>query len=705
MIHLVANSHIDPVWLWDKYEGVDEVLNTFRSAADRLDEYPDLRFTAGSIQFYEWVRDYDSELFDRIVRHARNGRWEIIGGFWIEPDTNLPSRSSFEMHRRLSDDFTSNYRLPATSTVAYVPDTFGHPADLPAILADLGFESFIFCRPGLHEKPDLPAGLFYWEYAGARVLAYRLKYHYLQPQPDGNEAQIRDRLSDPEIAEAQASAFFFGMGDHGGGPTIREIEFYRRYMAETSSDIRFSTCAEFFRAAREVPDIPTYTGDLHMHAVGCYSVMRDIKSSLRTAERNLSRCARIVQQTGRDGTGPDGGEAAVRSAWKRVVFNEFHDILPGSCAPRAAANALDEIAEANGSARDVAYAGMKRASRAIGTECMSGEFRIYNSLSRPVTVPLAVESFHYYRQGAPFKSVSGGTLEIQEVLPSVRAVNRRWTFVDTLPAAGFKRYYFDDDCADPPARPSTPWPHFEPGDSIETDRGHVGSDGVSYGGTGGGRVRLSWLVLRDASDTWGHGVRSYNDVAGSLSLLRSAVSVGPVVRSLRQLFTWKSSSMEVVWSAYRRIPGVYVDITVRWAEVKNILKMELADDAFSDSTFEMQGAYGPIDRAAAGDEVPLHGWIRAKRGDNRAGCALLQDGAFAADCAPGRLRITLVRSCHYAHHDPFPLSDSDPARFTDQGTHTFSMLLLPESMETPTELDERHEELVEDFSVIRESGS
>ena len=104
-IHLIPNSHIDPVWLWHKAEGIDEVLNTFRSACDRLAEYPHLTFSASSLRFYAWVLKFDPALFQRIRKYVAAGRWEVTGGWWIEADTNLPAEASFYKQAELSQTF------------------------------------------------------------------------------------------------------------------------------------------------------------------------------------------------------------------------------------------------------------------------------------------------------------------------------------------------------------------------------------------------------------------------------------------------------------------------------------------------------------------------------------------------------------------------------------------------------------------------
>jgi len=662
-IHLIANSHIDPVWLWDKYEGIDEVLNTFRSACDRLDEYAELSFTASSLQFYEWTHQYDRALFERIQTQVAEGRWEIAGGWWVEPDSNLPTAASLRQHAEISRQFTQTH-FPGTEVeVAYLPDSFGHPATLPRILEETGFRYFVFCRPGRHEKGDLPADLFWWEYRGHRVLAYRVKHHYLQPQPDGGarEEELRRRLADPDFAAAGAHAFFFGMGDHGGGPTVREIDFYSQYMRDRpkNEEIAFSTCRQFFEAASLQPDIPTYSGDLHMHAVGCYSVMRDLKAGVRAAEQGLELAGRALAMAGRD-------TAVLAPLWKRTLFNQFHDILPGSCSPAAADMARADMGGVDEGWRTTAYEALKHLASSRPVQGAEGEFRVFNTLPFEVRRPLSIESFQYYREGAAFLDEEGREITVQEVLPSVRCNNRRWEFVDTLPARGFRSYRFGDEAAAAERGEST---HFSPGAEISTEALRIGQGGVSAATETALLAPPRFIVLDDTSDTWGHGRRRYDEVIGTFERGHTAVVGGPVVERLYERWSYHRSSLEVVYSAYAGLDVVYVDVVVNWAEDRKILKMELTPTACAADTFEMQGPGGGIVRARNGDEMPLHHWVQMRGPEHT--FSVLQDGAFACDCEGERLRVNLVRSNLYGFHDPVQLVEADPQSLTDQGLHRF----------------------------------
>jgi alpha-mannosidase len=150
-LHLIGNSHIDPVWLWQWPEGYEEVRATFRSALDLMREYPELIFTCDSAAYYEWVEEVDPGLFDEIRARVDEGRWEIVGGWWVEPDCNIPSGESFVRHALISQLYFQS-KFGRMATVGYNVDPFGHNAMLPQILRKSGMDSYVFMRPGPHEK-------------------------------------------------------------------------------------------------------------------------------------------------------------------------------------------------------------------------------------------------------------------------------------------------------------------------------------------------------------------------------------------------------------------------------------------------------------------------------------------------------------------------------------------------------------------------
>ncbi|MDO8586934.1 MAG: hypothetical protein Q7T82_07820 [Armatimonadota bacterium] len=687
-IHLIANSHIDPVWLWDRYEGIDEVINTFRSACDRLDEYPSLRFTASSITFYKWVEEYAPEVFERIRDHVHNGRWEITGGWLVETDCNLPTEASFRKSAELSGEYVAD-RFGMQTPVAYSPDSFGHAATLPRLLAETGFKYYFFTRPQEYEKNDLPGNLFYWQYEDSRVLCYRLKYHYSQGARLA--ARIESALADEAFLRHGAACYFFGVGDHGGGPTKDEIDFLvAKQGSVQDTQLLFSTCLEFMREAEKLPDIPVYEGDLHMHAVGCYSINRELKQSIRSAEHGLEYVQRLLDASGASDS------RALDGLWEKTIFNQFHDIMPGSCAPRAAAQAIAEMGGVRDEIGWTGYRRLKGLSTRMPVACPEGEFRIFNSLPQPITGPFEIESFAYFRDGAPFMDGAGREIPIQWITPSVNCFNRRWLFVDTIPAQTMKSYCFG------------------PGDSsgeqnmdhrfLDGDRVTAGKYTVTAPGTIADSssnlpllsspIRLG--VVPDDSDTWSHGLSGYGEAEAYFEPVSSSVNLGPLASFLLVRQEYRKSTAEMLFTVYEDLPFTDLSINIFWGETRNLLKMEVKPTASFQSPL-VCGPGGTIAKRREGREEPLHGWLLTP------GLGIVQDGAFAFDAPGGLLRITLVRSCLYAYDLNTKIDPLGPLTHTDLQQHSFRFRFFFDDGLTADDVDKLHAALIEPFSVIREN--
>ena len=175
--HMIGNSHIDAVWLWTWPEGMSAVVSAFRSALERMKEDPEFTFTASSAQFYEWVAATDPELMEQIRQRVKEGRWSVVGGWWVEPDVNIPNGESL-IRQGLYGQRVFQQLFGRTAQIGSNPDSFGHPGTLPQILKLQGLKGYMFMRPQPQEK-TLPSDLFWWEGAdGTRILAYHIPIAY-----------------------------------------------------------------------------------------------------------------------------------------------------------------------------------------------------------------------------------------------------------------------------------------------------------------------------------------------------------------------------------------------------------------------------------------------------------------------------------------------------------------------------------------------
>ncbi len=194
---MIGNAHLDAAWLWQWPEAFQAAKATFRSALDRMREYPELVFTASSAAYHEWIERSDPAMFAEIRERVREGRWQIVGGWWVEAGCNVPSGESLVRQGLVGQRWFATH-LGRPATVGFNPDAFGHAASLPAILRGQGMDAYLFLRPQPHER-DLPEGPFRWRSAdGSEVIALRIPFEYCAPRAalDRQLEQVLERLGD-----------------------------------------------------------------------------------------------------------------------------------------------------------------------------------------------------------------------------------------------------------------------------------------------------------------------------------------------------------------------------------------------------------------------------------------------------------------------------------------------------------------------------
>jgi len=324
-IYLVGNAHIDPVWLWRWQDGYSEVLATFRSALDRMKEYDDFKFTSACAVYYQWVEKTDPEMFEEITGRVKEGRWNIAGGWFLQPDCNIPSGESFARHTLISQRYFKE-KFGITAKSGYNVDSFGHNASLPMILNGGGMKNYVYMRPDKRER-EQSFDTFIWKSKdGSEVTAYRLQgYAHV-----GSAVSTMLEFREAEKNDGKSRMVFYGVGNHGGGPTVKLIEALKENISYKE---RFGCVDDFFESLTD-NDFPVVESELQHHARGCYSATSYVKTMNRKCEENILAAERFCLMANKL-TGYEYPEKALRKAWKNLLFNQFHDILCG-CAIESA---------------------------------------------------------------------------------------------------------------------------------------------------------------------------------------------------------------------------------------------------------------------------------------------------------------------------------------------------------------------------------
>lgn len=342
-MHCVAHAHIDMDWMWGFHETVDVALNTFRTMLDMMEEYPAFTFSQSQAALYRIAEYYDPGLFERIQERIREGRWEFAGSTFVELDKNLPNLESMVRHilytkRYLNQRFGIPYK---EIDLDFHPDSFGHSPSVPEILTAGGIRYFYHCR-GL-DQPHL----YRWRSAsGAEVLALN--------EPLWYNDQIRPMYLNmaPKFCYqygVQDMMKIYGVGDHGGGPTRKDIERILSMQSwPVAPSIRFSTYAAFFRSLEPYREgFPVLTGQLGPTFTGCYSSQSRMKAVNRIGEDRLYE-AEMISAYARIAAKGASFQRQYHDAWEKVLFNQFHDILPGSNTPESCYHAMGAFEEAMG---------------------------------------------------------------------------------------------------------------------------------------------------------------------------------------------------------------------------------------------------------------------------------------------------------------------------------------------------------------------
>ena len=306
-IYVICNSHLDPVWLWNRSSGRSANLNTMHSVVRMMDEFADLKFTCSSAALYRNIEDYDPALFSRIQELVKEKRWEITGGWEVQSDVII-SRLATLLHQAESGKAYFREKFGADVKTAYCVDSFGHSAGLPKILNASGFTRYVYMR----SNPT--PGVFRWAADdGSSVTALHILHSYNTGAGDDFlKLALKKNLESP----LSHQAMFFGVGDHGGGISRRELAFIREMQKEY--DIVFSTLEEYFNVVEKFP-LETVTGELGPIFRGCYSNCHEVKRKVARATGKLLTAERL---------GATAQE--LDKPWKELLFNHFHDILPGT---------------------------------------------------------------------------------------------------------------------------------------------------------------------------------------------------------------------------------------------------------------------------------------------------------------------------------------------------------------------------------------
>jgi len=707
-IRAVGNSHIDMAWLWPWTETVEVVRNTFQSVLDLMREYPDFKFTMSSARTYEWIQEKYPDLFQQIQQRVKEGRWEVVGGMWVEPDLNMPAGESLVRQILVGKRyFQKNFGVDIK--IGWNPDSFGYNWQLPQIYKKSGIDYFVTSKLlWATDYTKFPYRLFWWEAPdGSRLLSY-FPHEYdndFDPKKTAQDFALYAPLIYGQNPAAKPEMLYlYGIGDHGGGPTRTMLDLADRLRAPETvfPAVQFTTAADFFAGLQsQLPtlQVPIWKDELYFeYHRGVYTTQSDTKQRIRRDEQlmlDAEKYASLASLFGQDYPQPE-----LNLAWKNLLFDHFHDIMPGS---GIAVNYLDakrNLEDVARSASQVRDKSLKEIAAHINTQGKGVPVVVFNSLSWPRREVVEVE-VQLPDRATQVEVVSATNHRVEhQVLAIDSATNRaRLLLLAEAPAMGYQTYLVHSA-----AKRATLDTYNgrqmrtvkSSGTTMENDYLRVKIDphtGCMTGlldkrtntealapaetDTGGPKNSICGNLLQafydkpKRWDAWNIDADFEKqhwdlDQADEVKLIEN----GPLRAVIRIKNHFQNSSFVRDVVLYAGVPRVDVKMSADWHEKHILLKVAFPLSAHHDkATFEIP--YGSIERPTTRNtpaeqakfEVPAQRW--ADLSDARHGFSLLNDSKYGYDAKGNVLRLTLLRSPEW------------PDPHADEGHHEFTYSLYP----------------------------
>ncbi|MGH9776515.1 MAG: alpha-mannosidase [Candidatus Acidiferrales bacterium] len=682
-IYAAGNSHIDMAWLWPWTETVDVVHRTFSSALALMREFPDLTYTHSTAQAYEWMEEKYPALFAEIKKRVQEGRWEVIGGMWVEPDLNMPDGESQARQLLLGKRYFQE-KFGVDIRIGWNPDSFGYNWQLPQIYKKAGVDFFVTQKLAWNDTTQYPFKLFWWESPdGSRVLTY-FPHDYansIDPVRMAKDLSVyAPSMNYPEML------YLFGVGDHGGGPTRDMLETAERWKAHASyPHLELGAVQPYFdKLAQQAPalNLPVWKDELYFqYHRGVFTSQAETKKGNRRSEELLLETEKFSSFASLFGRPYPKGD--LRLAWKKVLFNQFHDVAAGSGIAVVYLDAARNYAEVRRIGELHLRDSLKELASHINTLGAGAPLLVFNPLSwaRSDVVDARVQL------STPAQNVevldSRGAPVISERISGPGSTRIRIRFLaENVPPLGYEEFRVV-----PAAKPRSVASTLRAGpDFLENEFFRVQVDPKTGCITSLFDKKSQWESLEKGScgnelqtfvdkpkawDAWNIDAdfekqQWHLDAADEVKLVEDS-SLRAVIRVSQH---FQNSSFVQDITLYPHVRRVDVRMHASWHEKHILLKVAFPVSVRSD-TASYEIPYGSIERPTtrrtpeerAKFEVPALRW--ADLSDGAHGLSLLNDCKYGYDDHDNVLRLSLLRSPEW------------PDPHADEGDHDFTYSFVP----------------------------
>ena len=702
-IQCIGHAHLDMAWLWPIADTWAAAERTFKSILSLQKDFPELTYTHSSPALFEWLENNRPSLFKQIQTKVAEGSWSIDAGLWIEPEFNIISGEAIARQILYGQRYCQD-KFGKISKVAWLPDSFGFCWQLPQILTQGGIETFATLKLSWNDTTEFPHQLFWWQSPdGSRILSLMLPPIGTDIDPIKMTNHAKQWETNTGIPD---SLWLPGLGDHGGGPTRDMLEKSQRWeKSPFFPELSFTTTQSYIHNLAPSPprplaskddnpplnpgsrrkELPTHNNDLYLELHrGCYTTHADQKQNNRYCEDLLYQ-AEVFATVAQIVTGQPYPQEDVDIAWKKLLFNQFHDILPGTSIPEV-------FTDANRDWEKVKAIGSRVLEKSLGAiaqqvELLTPPYQnakpviVFNSLSWPqtavitLTIPETTETSSHCWQVCDSRRTK---LPFQTNSPK-QGKQTLSVLVRDLPAVGYQVLWIH-----PASQPVHP-PHIENYTlennllkaSIDPNTGHITSliekstQRETFSQPGNQLQAFEdkgqyWDAWNIAPDYTNHPLPS--PTLQAIEWLET----GPVQQKLRVTYRINQSTIRQTYQLDKDSPYLQVENRIDWQETHVLLKANFPLSLESDTaTYEIP--FGAISRTTkpktatekAQWEVPALRWADLTRPDKRFGTSILTKGKHGFDAGPSHIRLTLLKSPTW------------PDSHSDKGIHHFSYAIYP----------------------------
>lgn len=700
-LYMIGNSHIDPVWFWDWDEGMQEVKATFASALDRLREYPDVKFTSTSSVFFEWIGQVAPEMLEEIRQRVEEGRWELTGGWFLEPDCILPCGEAFVRQGLYAQQYFQEKFGTICRTGSNV-DSFGHNPMLPQILKKSGIREYVFMRPRL-ETP-----VFVWEGPdGSRVNAVSLPSEYTTWFYESTKDGAKLSYAAARRQGLSAMACCYGVGNHGGGPTRANIEAVRRLRQEMpDAELKFGTYHEFFDslAQEETEKLPVIRSFLDKVNTGCYSMDGRLKKSSRMAQRRLICADAVLSMDSLFAGQPvmSKRREKMKGLWKTLLFDQFHDTLGGTAVKHARDEAVMQLSGVCADAKRLWTLSMQHMVRELDTTGEGFPLLLFNPSGKDFEGNVTAEINWFCKDGLILKDPDGNEIPWQRVHTAAKVRNynlggrRGIVFHAHVPALGFAVYRTltgEPALCDDSRESGGTW-LLKAGQSGAADGyrlenaflcltfgqdGHVCSlvDKTNHYEALSGKV--TFPVWKDERDTWGYdGGDAYLPAGKELAFESlQLVEDGRLRRVVRATYRLESSVLKQDYILYHDAKQVQVINHLYWDREWQMLRICCPLAVTDGLVFRESAYYTAQQKILDAGEYSMQRFVDVTQ-QKEAGLLVANDSKYAFVLDGNRLQFPVARSAIYAQGNGKDwYNPVEGYEYADIGKQEFMFLLRP----------------------------